>query len=611
MSDDTRSGRLAGARNSGGGGGGGSATGTAGVAAGGTVAADDPVRGHAPAPSGRRPGELAAGPLEPRSARRRGAVAVPSVLAGVGLALSLPPWGFWVLAFPAAGLLWWRLGGLRPRTRAWAGWLAGLGCYVPGLEWARAFSTPGAVVLIAVEALFFALGAVVVPASGRGARALAFPAAMTLAEAARMSWPFGGLPIGGVFLGQAGGPVLGVARLGGPLALTLAVYVGGVGVGGLGEWGLVRWRDARGRLRAPARGRSSSGTAATGRRAGLAGRALVVGTAGVALVVVASLVGAVAPDGGPAVGHLTVAAVQGGGPRGFHDGRRVPPSVVLAAQFAATRLLGRDDGRHAPGLVLWPEDVVALDTLLADSPEQHVLADLARRLHTTLVVGVTETVSSTHFLNEVVAFGPTGRVVSHFEKVHRVPFGEYVPYRGFFSHLANLSAVPLNAVPGHGSGLLPTPAAPLATMISFEVFFADRGRSGVRAGGHLLIVPTNTSSYATGQVPTQEIAASEVQAVEQGRDLVQAAPTGYSAAVTNRGVLLERSVLGARQVIVADLALRRGWTLYVRFGSTPVLLLAGAALAAGWLGGRRRARRAPSTGPAAALAPGPGDPGAV
>ena len=59
---------------------------------------------------------------------------------------------------------------------------------------------------------------------------------MTLAEAARMTWPFGGLPIGGVFLGQAGGPVLGLARLGGPLALTAAVYLGGVGVGALAEW---------------------------------------------------------------------------------------------------------------------------------------------------------------------------------------------------------------------------------------------------------------------------------------------------------------------------------------------------------------------------------------
>ena len=203
-------------------------------------------------------------------------------------------------------------------------------------------------------------------------------------------------------------------------------------------------------------------------------------------------------------------------------------------------------------------------------------------LQATLVVGVTETVSATAFRNEVVAFAPDGTLVARYEKVHRVPFGEYVPYRSFFARLASLTAVPLDAVPGHGSGLLDTPAGRLGAMISYEVFFADRGRAAVRAGAQVLVVPTNTSSYATAQVPTQEIAASEVQAVQQGRDLLQAAPTGYSAWITNRGVLVDRSVLGARQIVPATLDLRSGWTLYVRWGDAPILLLAALALAGGW-----------------------------
>ncbi len=96
---------------------------------------------------------------------RRGMVALPALASGVGLALSLPPWGWWILAFPAAGLLWWRLGGLRPRTRLWAGWLAGLGCYVPGLMWARSFTIPGAIALIALESGFMAVACLVVPAA--------------------------------------------------------------------------------------------------------------------------------------------------------------------------------------------------------------------------------------------------------------------------------------------------------------------------------------------------------------------------------------------------------------------------------------------------------------
>jgi apolipoprotein N-acyltransferase len=218
------------------------------------------------------------------------------------------------------------------------------------------------------------------------------------------------------------------------------------------------------------------------------------------------------------------------------------------------------------------------------------MARMARSLHTTLVAGVTEPASPTTFRNEIVAWAPDGRVVATFEKVHRVPFGEYIPYRWLIAHLANLSAVPTDAVPGHGTGLIRTPAGPLGTLVSFEVFYAGRSRTSVRAGAELLIVPTNTSSYATAQVPTQEVAADAVQAVETGRDLVQCAPTGYSTVVDQRGDVRQRSVLGRPQVLAATVALRRGFTPYDHLGDLPVLLLAAAALLAGWARSRRRAR---------------------
>jgi len=181
--------------------------------------------------------------------------------------------------------------------------------------------------------------------------------------------------------------------------------------------------------------------------------------------------------------------------------------------------------------------------------------------------------------------------VGVYEKVHRVPFGEYVPDRSFFSRLADLSGVATDAVPGHGSGLMRTPAGPLGLLVSFEIFYAGRSHSSVRAGAELLAVPTNTSSYSTSQVPSQEIAAAKVQAVETGRDLVQAAPTGYSAVVTARGVVVGRSTLGTRQVLVADVALRRGMTPYDHWGDLPVLILAALALAAGWARQLRAARQ--------------------
>jgi len=502
-------------------------------------------------------------------------VAGPSAVAGVALALSLPPWGWWPLAFAGAGLLYWRLGGMGVWTRLFAGWVAGLGCFVPGLFWARTFNWYGAAVLMVVEALSMAVAAAAVPPA-RG-RIPVFAGAFTLLEAVRMTWPFGGLPIGGVFLGQAGGPLLGTARLGGPLLLTALVWLGGAGLGEL----VPRLWAATGSRRWGAGAAGATVTFRDGLRTALVTPAAAVAGIAVAAVVAIGVVGALAPDGGPPVRHLRVAAVQGGGRRGFSQAE-VSPATVYTAQVAATFLVGRHDGGRPPQLVLWPEDVISLGGPLAGTPQAAAVVGLARQLHATVVAGVTETVSATAFRNLVVAWGPTGRVVGTYEKVHRVPFGEYVPYRGFFSHFADLSAVPLDAVPGHGTGLLRTPAGPLGVMVSYEVFYANRGRSAVRAGARLLVVPTNTSSYATSQVPSQEVAADRVQAVEEGRDLVQAAPTGFSTVVDHQGTVLQRTDLGRRQVLVATVALRSGHTVYERLGDLPMLLLAALGVAAGW-----------------------------
>jgi apolipoprotein N-acyltransferase len=474
---------------------------------------------------------------------RRAARVTAPLVAGALVALSLPPFGAWPTADLGVAALWLLLRGRRARSRALVGWAFGIGQFAIGLAWAWQFSSPGYVVLVLVEAGFVALACALVPARRHGPNPFALAGALTLAEWARESWPFGGLPLGGIALGQAAGPLLSVDRLGGPLLVAGCAYLAGAGLGAL-----------LGAPRAPR-------------------RLLEAGFAALVVVIGLGVAGALAPRGGAPVGELRAAIVQGGGRRGL-DQLQVPPSVVFDAAVAPTERL-----RPGPALVLWPEDVVALDGPLAGSPQDAVLSALARRLHATLVAGVTEPVGTRYFRNEVVAYAPDGRIVATFEKVHRVPFGEYVPDRSFFSHLANLRDVPRDAIPGHGSGEITTPAGRFAVLVSFEVFFADRGRSGVRAGGQLILVPTNTSSYSNDQAPSQEIAASRLQAVAEGRDLLQAAPTGYSAVIDEDGRVLARSRLSVRAVIETTVPLRRGLTVFGRVGTRPVLGLAALAIA--------------------------------
>src|SRR2546426_756153 len=185
---------------------------------------------------------------------------------------------------------------------------------------------------------------------------------------------------------------------------------------------------------------------------------------------------------------------------------------------------------------------------------------LARRLDATVVAGIVEDAGSDHFLNAAVVWAPDGRVVGRYDKVHRVPFGEYIPLRSLIRHLADLSSVPRDERSGHGPGRLDTPVGRLAVVVSYEVFFGDRARSGIRAGGRLLLVPTNASSFKTSQVPGQEVAAARLRAIEGGRWVVQAAPTGYTAVVDQRGRIRARGPLGRAATVEGTVGLRTGRT---------------------------------------------------
>jgi apolipoprotein N-acyltransferase len=507
------------------------------------------------------------GPARSRTAGLAGRAAL-ALMAGGLVGCSLPPFGPWFLGPIGLGVAAWTIRGRRLRARAFSGLLVGLGQFTIGCVWALEFTGLGYVVLVAFEAAFIAVALAIVP-SGRG-RLLAFAGSLTILEWARDHWPFGGLAIGSAAIGQAGGPLAGLARVGGPLAVGATVALAGAGLAAVvgGVWPR---RITHGRLTlGPAlAGLAAVGTVTLG--AGLAG---------------------LAPDGGSGRTDISVAIVQGGGRRGIGS-LAVPAGHVFAAtQRASSRV------RPPVDLVVWPEDAVPLAGPLTGTARAEQIANLARRLHTTVLAGVTSPVGGRRFLNEIVAWGPSGRIVGKVEKAHPVPFGEYVPLRAFFSRIASLSGVPRDMIVGPNDGELTTPAGRLAILNSFEAFFADRARSGVRAGGELLVVETNTASYATDVIPAAELAASRLQAIAEGRTLVQAATTGYSAVVDPDGTVVIQSQLGSPDLLRAQVALRTGMTLYARFGDWPVLAAAALALAGGWglqLGtaGRRGAHMAP------------------
>jgi apolipoprotein N-acyltransferase len=485
--------------------------------------------------------------------------------AGALVALSLPPFGWWPLAWIGFGVVAWLLPGLAVWSRVALG--AGLGAaqYSIGLFWVHEFSLPGCIALILWSTLYIAVAVALVPTGRRRSVVLALPALLILADWLRDRFPFGGLPLGETSLGQATSPLAPTLRLGGSLLLTGETVLVGVVLAEMVHL-LKGWRDLRSPWSAGTPGRRDL------RPAGIA--FLAITAAAVAL----PGLGALSPSGaGGQIAPIRVALVQGGGPRGTRA-IDTDPNVVFDRHFAESQNL------QAPlDLVVWPEGVLQSGNVqFTDTTQASEIANLASALHATVVVGVEQNVGAAHFTNKVVAWGPNGQIVASYQKNHLVPFGEYIPFRSLLNHFFNLAAVPLDAIPGHQPGFMATPAGPLGVMISYEVFFDTRARAAVRAGGQVLLVPTNTASYSSSQVPTQEVAAAQLRAWETGRWVLQVTPTGFTAVISPSGHVTKHSTLGQPAIISATVPMETGHTWYVDIGDAPIVLAALAIAVLAW-----------------------------
>jgi apolipoprotein N-acyltransferase len=319
-------------------------------------------------------------------------------------------------------------------------------------------------------------------------------------------------------------------------------------------------------------------------------RRWVAAGCGAALVAVAVGAAALAPHG-EQVGTLRVALVQGGGEQGTTDDETDDREVFLRQVRASERIDTPVD------LVVWPEDVVDVDGPVADTREGAALSDLAHRLDVPLVAGVVETVDDEHFANYTSVYDADGEVVDRYDKVHRVPFGEYVPLRSLIEPLGGDALPERDAIVGDHPATLDTPAGRVSVAISWEIFFGDRVREGVGRGAELVLNPTNGSSFTGTLVQTQQIATSRMRAIESGRWVAQVAPTGFSAIIEPDGTVDQRTSVSEQAVLQGTVGLRTGETLYTRLGLLPACIVALASLALGW-GAAWRARR--RTGTAAA-----------
>ena len=490
-----------------------------------------------------------------------------AIVAGVALCTSFPPFGWWFMAIAAFGLLAWVLT-RETTTRVGGfgyGFLFGLAFYLPLLPWISGLV--GAFpwfMLSVVQALFPALfGLAAVAVRRLSGWPFWFAALWAAQEWLKCTVPFGGFPWGVVGFSQTNGPLLAIAQVGGAPLLSFAVVLIGFSLAAI-TFEVVKWW----------RHNDDSHTAAPPAVVlpGVCISAVLLGTALASLPVRHSGVGA-GDDR-----SITVAVVQGNVPRlglEFNAQRR----AVLDNHVRETLQLSDDvhAGRAPqPMVVIWPENSSDIDPL-ANLDARDEINTAATAINAPILVG--GVVAGPGYspdnpvsTNSMIVWNPgTGPADRHDKQIVQ-PFGEYLPWRSFFSHLSQYADRAGYFVPGTGNGVVNAAGVPVGVTTCWEVIFDRAARESVQNGAQLLAVPANNATF-TKAMSEQQLAFARLRAVEHDRYVVVAGTTGISAVIAPDGRELARTEFFEPAYLDTQVRLNTQLTPATRWGSVIQSLL--------------------------------------
>ena len=218
-----------------------------------------------------------------------------------------------------------------------------------------------------------------------------------------------------------------------------------------------------------------------------------------------------------------------------------------------------------PDLVAWPESSLGIDPA-TDATVADLISLAAQSVDAPLIIGANFDVDVDSYVVEALLVDESGQVVDRYQKTHLVPFGEYVPARAWLEWIPTLDQVPTDAIRAHEERVFTIDSTMVAPVISFESDFGELVQNRIAAGGRLLVVTTNMSTWGNSWAAAQHEAMSRVRAVENGVPVVHAALSGISALVSPDGGVIERSRLNEPTTLVADVAPADGVTIYARTG---------------------------------------------
>ena len=451
-----------------------------------------------------------------RRAARRGLplALLLGVVAGPILDAGFPDQGIWPLAFLGSAAI---LLALRGRT-FWqgtaVGFLAGLSFYLLHIQWATLFLGPIPWVALSVlESLFFAVGGGLIALAyrwlpevwpSRFGRAGLLPVVVaglwTAREAIASVWPYGGFAWGRLALSQSESPF---SRLFGWLGSSGVSFVMVLLVAFLIQLTLEP----------------------VGRRTGR----VLTAVAAVALVL------AVPAWPAPVTGTMKVAAVQGNTRSAYFDQRGYQGEILDGTISATLPIIG-----SKPDVVVWPEGASDLDPLNSAAGAE-AISLVSEAAGAPLIFGAITQRDGKYF-NSSLLWTPGQGITDIYDKIHPVPFGEYVPDRKFWEPFAPdlIGMIAREYTPGTRDSILRVGSVPVGVNICFDVADDQVITDSVLQGAQILFSQSNNADFGRTDESVQQLAIARIRAMETGRSMVNISTVGTSAIIRPDGSTLDQ-----------------------------------------------------------------------
>lgn len=193
--------------------------------------------------------------------------------------------------------------------------------------------------------------------------------------------------------------------------------------------------------------------------------------------------------------------------------------------------------KPGPQLVLWPESAIPTGMFSSERNFKFVMDQVEKSDFALLLGTVDFDPQAKEDYNTALLLTERGKQHQSYQKIHLVPFGEYLPLRAVFQRTPVGQLVPGDFTPGREYTLLDlgTPPLKIGALVCFEDTLGDLTRHFAQAGAHVLVNITNDGWFAQSPAAEQHLANAALRAVENRRPLIRCGNTGVTGAVSPLG----------------------------------------------------------------------------